>query len=152
MAEKQLTSILSFNIKDELFAFDTDTVRNILEVGKITKVPNTKEYFLGVINLHGNIIPVVDFRMMMGVKKPKDTKDTVIIVLSNDGQTDSLIGLIVDGVKEVSSFSEDQILEDTIIDAASGTLINITFRGTLKSDTEFIHIINQDDLMEEIEN
>ena len=99
-----------------------------------------------------NIIPVVDFRMMMGVKKPKDTKDTVIIVLSNDGQTDSLIGLIVDGVKEVSSFSEDQILEDTIIDAASGTLINITFRGTLKSDTEFIHIINQDDLMEEIEN
>jgi len=152
MAEKQLTSILSFNIKDELFAFDTDTVRNILEKGTITKVPNTKEYFEGVINLHGNIIPVVDFRMMMGVKDPKDTMDTVIIILSDDGHTDSLIGLIVDGVKEVFTLSDDHVLEETIIDAASGTLINIAFRGTLRLETEFIHIINQDVLMEEIEN
>ena len=151
MAEKQLTSILSFNIKDELFAFDTDTVRNILEMGKITRVPNTKEYLVGVINLHGNIIPVVDFRNIMGVKDIKNTKDTVIIVVSNDGRTDSLIGLIVDGVKEVYSLSDDHALLETIIDNSSNTMVNISFKGTLKLDSDFIHIIDQDDLMEEIE-
>ncbi len=151
MAEKQLTSILSFNIKDELFAFDTDTVRNILEMGKITRVPNTKEYLVGVINLHGNIIPVVDLRNIMGVKNIKNTKDTVIIVVSNDGRTDSLIGLIVDGVKEVYSLSDDHALLETIIDNSSNTMVNISFKGTLKLDSDFIHIIDQDDLMEEIE-
>ena len=151
MAEKQLTSILSFYIKDELFAFDTDTVRNILEKRKITGVPNTKEYVVGVINLHGNIIPVVDLRNIMGVKDIKDTKDTVIIVVSNDGRTDSLIGLIVDGVKEVYSLSEDYALQETIIDNSSNRMVNISFKGTLKLDSDFINIIDQDDLMEEIE-
>ena len=151
MAEKQVTSILAFFIKDELFAFDTDTVRNILELGKVTRVPNTKEYFEGVINLHGNIIPVVDFRKIMGIEDIKDTKDSVIVVLSVDGRTDSLIGLIVDGVKEVYSISDDYALQETIIDNSSKTLVNISFKGTLKLDTDFIHIIDQNDLMEEIE-
>ena len=151
MAEKQLTSILSFYIKDELFAFDTDTVRNILEIGKITTVPNTKEYLVGVINLHGNIIPVVDFRKIMGVKDIKDTKNTVIIVVSNDNSTDSLIGLIVDGVKEVYSLNEDYALQETIIDNSSNTMVSINYKGTLKMDSNFIHIIDMDDLMEEIE-
>ncbi len=152
MTEKKLTSILSFRIKDELFAFDTDTVRNILKKGEVTKVPNTKEYFMGVINLHGNIIPVVDFRMMMGVRYPEDTKDTMIVVLSVDDQTDSLIGIVVDRVKEVLDVNDDHVLEDTILDTTSGALINITFKGTLRSDVEFIHIIDHDVLMEEIEN
>ena len=151
MAEKQMTSILSFYIKDELFAFDTDSVRNILEMGKITHVPNTKEYFNGVINLHGNIIPVVDLRMIMGLKDINNTKDTVIVVLSDNGQSDSLLGLIVDGVKEVYTLNDDYALQETIIDATSETPLHINYKGTLKLDSEFIHIIDQDDLMEEIE-
>jgi len=142
---------LAFFIKDELFAFDTDAVRNILELGKVTRVPNTKEYFKGVINLHGNIIPVVDFRKIMGIKDIKDTKDSVIIVLSADGRTDSMIGLIVDGVKEVYPLSDDYTLQETIIDNSSETLVNISFKGTLTLDSDFIHIIDQIDLMEEIE-
>jgi len=151
MAEKQLTSILSFRIKDELFAFDTDSVRNILELGTITRVPNTKEHFNGVINLHGNIIPVVDLRMMMGMKNIEDTKDTVIVVLSDHGQTDSMIGLIVDGVKEVFTLNEDYALQETIIDSTSDTHVNINYKGTLKMGSDFIHIISHKELMEEIE-
>ena len=54
-----MTSIISFLINKEIFAFDTLKVRNILELDKVTWIPNTKEYILGVINLHGNIIPIL---------------------------------------------------------------------------------------------
>jgi len=152
MTEKQLTSILSFFIKEELFAFDTDAVRNILELGTITNVPNTKDYFAGVINLHGNIIPVVDLRKIMGFENPENNKDTVVIVLSSDEQAGSYIGMIVDGVKEVFTLNEESALQETIGSAAKDTLIDITFKGTLRIDKEFIHIINLDELMIEIEN
>jgi purine-binding chemotaxis protein CheW len=126
-------------------------VRNILEPGKITPVPNTKDFFMGVINLHGNIIPVVDLRKIMGVKDAQINKDTVIVVVSNDGQNDSLIGMIVDGVKEVLSLTEDYALQDTIIDINNKSSVNITFKGTLRLNDNFIHIINLDDLVGEIE-
>ncbi len=152
MTDKQLTSILSFFIKEELFAFDTDAVRNILELGTITNVPNTKDYFIGVINLHGNIIPVVDLRKIMGIENPENNKDTVIVVLSFDGQAGSFIGMVVDGVKEVFTLNEESALQDTIIGTAKDTLLDISFKGTLRIDKEFIHIINLDELMIEIEN
>ena len=151
MTDKQLTSILSFFISKEIFAFDTDTVRNILEPGKITPVPNTKDFFMGVINLHGNIIPVVDLRKIMGINDAQINKDTVIVVVSNDGQNDSLIGMIVDGVKEVISLTEDYALQDTIIETNDRSSLNITFKGTLRLNDSFIHIINLDDLVGEIE-
>ncbi len=152
MTEKQITSILSFFIKEELFAFDTDAVRNILELGKVTNVPNTKDYFVGVINLHGNIIPVVDFRKIMGIENPENNKDTVIIILSSDGQTGSYIGMIVDEVKGVFTLTEDSEFQDTIIGAAKNTVVDISFKGTLRIDKEFIHLINLEELMVEIEN
>ena len=152
MTDKQLTSILSFFIKEELFAFDTDAVRNILELGTITNVPNTKDYFIGVINLHGNIIPVVDLRKIMGIENPENNKDTIIIVLSFNGQAGSFIGMVVDGVKEVFTLNEESALQDTIIGTAKDTLLDISFKGTLRIDKEFIHIINLDELMIEIEN
>ena len=153
MTDKQLTSILSFFIKEELFAFDTDAVRNILELGAITNIPNTKDYLIGVINLHGNIIPVVDFRQIMGIENPENNKDTVIIVLSIDGQAGSYLGMIVDGVKEVFTLNEEATLQETIVrGAAKDSLVNISFKGTLRVDKEFIHIINLDELMVEIEN
>ncbi|NPA36457.1 MAG: chemotaxis protein CheW [Chlorobi bacterium] len=151
MADKQLTSILSFFISEEIFAFDTDTVRNILEPGKITPVPNTKEYFMGVINLHGNIIPVVDLRKIMGIENAQINKDTVIIVVSNDGRAESLIGFIVDGVKEVISLNEDYALQETIIDINEKSSFKITFKGTLRLKDSFIHIINLNDIVGEIE-
>jgi chemotaxis signal transduction protein len=87
----------------------------------------------------------------MGVKDAQINKDTVIVVVSNDGQNDSLIGMIVDGVKEVLSLTEDYALQDTIIDINNKSSVNITFKGTLRLNDNFIHIINLDDLVGEIE-
>jgi purine-binding chemotaxis protein CheW len=150
METQQVNSILSFSINKEVFAFDTLKVRHILEITPITKVPNTKEYFEGVINLHGNIIPVVDLRKMMGMVEPKNTQDSAIIVVSDSDEAGSQIGMIVDSLKEV--FTVDQAnLKETIIEGHAENSIIQSFVGTVKINEDFIHIINLDDLVVEIE-
>lgn len=144
----QITSLISFDINKEVFAFDTLKVRNILEFGKITWVPNTKKYMLGVINLHGNIIPVADIRVMMDGIDIEDTSDTSIIVVSNDGKNDSLIGLVVDEVKEVFDL-EGMEVRESVYNGNKGKIS--TFLGTIHKNDEFVHIIDLDEVVQEIE-
>ena len=144
----QVTSLISFYVNKEVFAFDTLKVRNILEFGKVTWVPNTKDYILGVINLHGNIIPIADLRVMMEVGNIENTNDTSIIVVSNDGKNDSLIGIVVDGVKEVID-SEGLDIKESVYNGNTG-LVN-TFLGTIHKNEDFVHIIDLDETVQEIE-
>ncbi|MCU4175873.1 chemotaxis protein CheW [Carboxylicivirga sp. N1Y90] len=147
--KEQFTSIISFYINKEVFAFDTLKVRNILEYDNITHVPNTKDYLLGVINLHGNIIPIADFRVMMGMENIENTQDTSIIVVSNDGKTESLIGIVVDSVKEVFD-TEDINVQDSVFHGNAGLIS--AFEGSIHKNGEFIHIIDLDETVQEIEN
>nr|WP_321407187.1 chemotaxis protein CheW [uncultured Carboxylicivirga sp.] len=145
----QITSLISFYVNKEVFAFDTLKVRNILEFGKITWVPNTKDYILGVMNLHGNIFPVADLRVMMATEHIENTADTSIIVVSSDGKNDSLIGIVVDGVKEVFDIDGLEIKE-SVYHGNSG-FVN-SFLGTIHKNEEFVHIIDLDETVMEIEN
>jgi purine-binding chemotaxis protein CheW len=146
--KEQITSIISFLINKEVFAFDTLKVRNILEFDKVTWVPNTKNYLIGVINLHGNIIPIADLRMMMGMENIENGQDTAVIVVSEDDKTDSLIGFVVDGVKEVFDLDVSE-LKESVINGNTG-LIH-TFTGNILKDDEFIHIIELSEVVQEIE-
>ena len=141
-------TILSFKVSDENFAINALKVRHILEPGKITKVPNTSAFLPGVINLHGNIIPIADLRIMLGVENPVDTNDTAIMVISPDGQLESYMGLIVDIVKEVIEVQESQI-NTTQIEQGAGIID--TFEGMVNIGNEFIHLINIDDLVLKVE-
>lgn len=144
-----MTSIISFLINGEVFAFDTLKVRNILEFDKVTWVPNTKDYLLGVINLHGNIIPIADLRMMMGAQMIENQQDTAVIVVSDDDKNDSLIGLVVDGVKEVFDLDEAEIKE-SVMNGNTGLVHS--FAGSIFKNDEFIHIIDLVEVVQEIEN
>jgi len=146
--KEQMSSIISFFINKEVFAFDTLKVRNILEFDKVTWVPNTKDYLLGVINLHGNIIPIADLRLMMGVGNIENSQDTAVIVVSNDDKNESLIGLIVDGVREVFDIDDSEISE-SVINGNTGLVHSFT--GSVRKNDEFIHIIELDDVVLEIE-
>lgn len=146
--KEQMTSIISFLINKEIFAFDTLKVRNILELDKVTWIPNTKEYILGVINLHGNIIPITDLRMMMGVENIENAQDTAVIVVSEDDKTDSLIGFVVDGVKEVFDINEGE-LKESVINGNTGLIHS--FAGSIRKNDEFIHIIDLVEVVQEIE-
>ena len=141
-------TIISFKVNEENFAFDALKVRHILEYGDQTKVPNTPDYMLGVINLHGNIIPIADLRKIIGNENPVNTQDTSIVVLSPDDQLHSYIGFVVDIVNEVFQVSEGDI-KPSIIENNIGMVNSLD--GTIKIEEEFVNIINLDDLVEKIE-
>src|SRR6476620_9314049 len=97
---QQTESYLTFKLDNELFAINVGKVLEILEVKPITKVPKSPLFMRGVINLRGNILPVIDTRNKFSMPKEDFTIDTCIIVLNIDTGTDVLlVGAIVDSVQ-----------------------------------------------------
>jgi purine-binding chemotaxis protein CheW len=146
--KEDLSTIITFKVKDANFAFDALKVRHILELVKITRLPNAPSFISGVLNLHGIIVPIADLRMMLGIEKCENTHDTSIIIISPNGMTDSYIGLIVDLVKEVVPISFN-LIKPTLIEGALGLVDS--FIGTVQLDGDFVNIIDLDELIIKIE-
>lgn len=144
MSEHQYNTLLSFKLDDESFALDAMKVNHILEVPEITRIPDTPDFMKGVLNLHGNIIPVVDLRLMMGFPGAEFTNDTAIVVINPDDQQDSSLGIIVDMVKEVVEMDGLEI-KTTVVDKEESMLKN--FHGTFSMDDQFVHIIDIEELV-----
>ncbi len=93
---------MTFKLGDELFAIDVAQVREVLEIGQITKIPAAPAHMRGVSNVRGQAIPVVDLRLRFGLPKRTDTVNTRIVVmeLDLDGEA-TVVGGIADSVHEV---------------------------------------------------
>jgi len=101
------TQYIKIEIGDEYFGLDISIIDNIVRMQRITRVPNAAPYIKGVINLRGEIVPIMNLRMKMGLDEIEYTKVTRIIIIKTE--TYGKIGLIVDAVKEVIALEEDQI-------------------------------------------
>lgn len=97
---------LTFVIEDEEYGVEIANVKEIITMCTITKVPHTESYLKGIINLRGEIIPVIDVRERF-LKTPKEYDGlTCIIVIE---YKDYSMGLIVDKVEEVMYISEESL-------------------------------------------
>ncbi len=97
---------LTFIIEDEEYGVEIANVKEIITMCSITKVPHTQNYLKGIINLRGEIIPVIDVRERF-LKQGKEYDNlTCIIVIEHK---DYSIGLIVDQVEEVMFISEESL-------------------------------------------
>lgn len=98
---------LTFLLGKEEYGVEILKVQEIKGWGPVTKIPNTPNYILGVINLRGAIIPVMDLRMRFSLESVEYTPTTVIIVtnviLNNKSR---IVGLVVDAVSEVYSIDD----------------------------------------------
>jgi len=98
----ELDQYLSFTIGDEIYALDIMKVREVLLYSKITKVPCTPDYMLGVINLRGSIVPVIDVGLKFGMmNNQKITRKCIIIIEVIIEKEELVIGALVDAVQEV---------------------------------------------------
>jgi purine-binding chemotaxis protein CheW len=97
-ASEDLLQLVSFNIGSEEFGVDILKVQEINRMVEVTHVPHAHEYVEGVINLRGKVIPIVDLRTRLGMKRKEHDKNTRIIVVELKG---NIIGFVVDGVREV---------------------------------------------------
>ena len=138
--DNQLSTILSFKVSSNVFAVDALHVIHILEVpDKITKVPNTPHFTTGVINHHGNIIPVVDMRVIMEEKIDERKKSEAIIIINPSFAPEIRFGIYVDMISEVININSDDIKE-TVMDNKRGLIES--YVGSLLHKGEFIHIID----------
>lgn len=92
---------------NEQYGIDIKYIDNIVRMQHITRVPRVAEYLKGVINLRGEVIPVMSLRLKMDLPEDEITKATRIIILKLEQH--GTVGVIVDEVKEVVTLSMDQI-------------------------------------------
>jgi len=138
----QTQSYLTFKLQSELFAINVGDVLEILEMSPITKVPKSPAFMKGVINLRGNILPVMDARNKFAMPDAEFTIDTCIVVLNIDsGKEPLLVGAIVDSVQKVIDIPD----EDIQVSASMGAMYREDFiTGIGKVEDNFVMILNID--------
>ena len=111
VAEEVKTQYIVVKIGSEQYGIDISFVDNIVRMQKITRVPTSQFYFKGVINLRGEVIPVMSIRRKMGLEDDVYTNASRIVILKIE-QKDKL-GIVVDEVKEVVDLGSDEIEKTT---------------------------------------
>lgn len=99
----EIAQYIVIKVGEEQFGVDIQYIDNIVRMQNITRVPKVAAYLKGVINLRGEVIPVMSLRLKMGMDTDEITKDTRIIIIKMN-QHDG-IGILVDAVKEVVSLN-----------------------------------------------
>ncbi len=97
---------LVFAISTEEYGVEIENVKEIIKVCTITKVPHTQSFVKGIINLRGDIIPVINIRERFNLELKENDERTCIIVLDFEGDS---VGLIVDDVREVMYIDTNKI-------------------------------------------
>ncbi len=91
---------------EEVYGINIADVTEIIEMQKITEVPDMPEYVKGVINLRGKVIPIIDLRLKFGMEEREHDNRTCIIIVTAEART---LGFIVDTVTEVIDIPEKEI-------------------------------------------
>ncbi|MBE7184354.1 MAG: chemotaxis protein CheW [Methylobacterium mesophilicum] len=129
---------VTMRLGDEIFAVEAERVREILEIGTVTSVPNAPDFVGGLINVRGTVVPLADLRVSFGMPRPPHDEDTRIVVMEIE----------IDGEKTVAGVLADKVHDVTDLDAESmepAPRIGMRWpqgfvRGIAKRDGRFIII------------
>lgn len=116
--------MLTFMLGDETYGVDILRVQEIRGWSPVTRIPQSPPHVLGVLNLRGSIVPIVDLRMRLSLDRAEYTPVTVIIVLSVEaghGRRD--FGVVVDGVSDVIDVPTNEVKQAPDL----GTQVNMEF-------------------------
>ncbi|UUM29794.1 chemotaxis protein CheW [Vibrio japonicus] len=97
---------VTFQLEEETYGINVMQVREVLRYSEIAPVPGAPDYVLGIINLRGNVVTVIDTRSRFGLVEGEITDNTRIIVIESEHQ---VIGILVDSVAEVVYLRSSQI-------------------------------------------
>jgi purine-binding chemotaxis protein CheW len=132
-----LKQFIVVNVGNEQYGINIQYVDNIVRMQRITRVPKAQSYFKGVINLRGEIIPVMSIRLKFGLQEDGFTNATRIIIIKLEPQ--SAIGIIVDEVKEVVTLDENSV--EKVTNSGVGDK-NGFLSGIGKHNNDLISLLN----------
>lgn len=128
-------------VAGELYGIEITAVQEIIRVPAITRVPNTSMSILGVTNLRGRIVPVMDLRVLLGAEVAETTLASRVVIIN---QPDGDIGLWVDGVSEVLDVQDADIDPSSTIDWLADAT---TLRGVAKLDGRLVGLLDMERLL-----
>ncbi len=136
---------ITFRLAKEDYGIYILSVKEIIGMMNITKVPRTPDFVRGVINLRGKVHPVIDLRKRFGMPEKEDDERTPIIIVEiKSQQTTSHLGIVVDAVSEVLNVGEDD-LEQT---PSFGVDLDTDFiLGLAKSEERVITLLDIDRIL-----
>ena len=146
IAENDAKQYIVVKIGSEQYGIDISYIDNIVRMQKITRVPKIQTYFKGVINLRGEIVPVMSVRKKMNLDDDVITNASRIIILKLEEK--GTIGIIVDEVKEVVTLCTDEIDKTSGSKDGKAMFIN----GVGKHGVELISLFEISAIVEEKEN
>ena len=146
-AELETKQYIVVSIGNEQYGIDIGYVDNIVRMQKITRVQKAKPYFKGIINLRGEIVPVMSIRRKMGLEDDVITNASRIIILKIEEK--GSLGIIVDEVKEVVTLATDEIDKS----AASSKNVKDNFiNGIGKTGDSLVSLFEISAIIDEKEN
>jgi purine-binding chemotaxis protein CheW len=132
---------MTFKLAAEEYGVEILKVRDVIGLMDITRVPRTREFIRGVINLRGKVIPVVDLRLKFGMDQTELGEQTVIIVVQfSSGERELTMGILVDEVQEVLDITGDRI--EPPPDFGSGSVDTDFILGVGKSEKRVIFLLD----------
>lgn len=149
---EQLSRWVTFRLDSETYGIDVMQIREVLRSPEISPVPGAPSYVLGIINLRGNVVAIIDTRSRFGLSSREEIDDASRILILEAG--DYVVGFLVDSVSEVAELRNEQI--ETAPDTGSGDasrfitglynrkegLLILLDASKLLSDTELAELSN----------
>jgi purine-binding chemotaxis protein CheW len=106
VAEAKWETWVTFRLAAEVFAFTVESVREIVRVGTVTRVPHAPYPVRGIINLRGRVVPVVDLRVRIGLPRSEITPQSRVLIAT---VRQRMLGLLVDSVEQVVRVDRNQV-------------------------------------------
>lgn len=144
--EVERKQYIAVQIGGERYGIDIGYVDNIVRMQKITRVPKAQRFFKGILNLRGEIVPVMSIRIRMDLEDDVFTNLSRIIILKLGEK--GMLGIIVDQVCEVVTLSEDEI--ERHIDKKNGK--DVFINGIGKKDSQLISLLEINAIIDEKDN
>jgi len=143
-ATAAVQEFLTFRLGDEEYGIDILKVQEIRGYDAITQISNAPEFIKGVVNLRGTIVPLVDMRIKFRLGQATYDQFTVVIILNVDTR---IVGIVVDGVSDVLSLSNDQMRPTPGL----GSVIDIEFiTGLGRIDDRMLILVDIAKLMNSV--
>ena len=145
--EKETKQYIVVQIGSEKYGIDIGYIDTIVRMSKITRVPKAQVYFPGIINLRGEVVPVMSIRTKMGLESDFYTNATRIIILKIEDR--GMLGVIVDAVCEVVTLATDEVEPNNV--HSNHTKDNF-INGIGKNGDQLISLLEINAIIEEKDN
>jgi purine-binding chemotaxis protein CheW len=136
------TQYLTVNLGEEIYGVDILAVREIRGWTPVTRIPQAPSYVLGVLNLRGAIVPVLDMRLRFGLAREEYTATTVTVIITVAGRN---FGVVVDAVSDVLDVVDNQVRPVPDM----GTTVDTEYlKGLTSVDERMVLLLDVDKLLQ----